>query len=93
MWRMNAAAPAGIYPMQYAFFDASGALDRAAMRRQTAAAVRNGAHGVAVLGLATKVHKLSDTERRTLLDWVLEEIGGCVPVAATGTGARVAAQV
>ena len=90
---MNAAAPAGIYPMQYAFFDASGALDRAAMRRQTAAAVRNGAHGVAVLGLATEVHKLSDTERRTLLDWVLEEVGGRVPVAATVTGASVAAQV
>ena len=36
---------AGIYPMQYAFFDRSGRLDRAAMRRQAEAAVENGAHG------------------------------------------------
>ena len=89
---MNGPAPAGIYPMQYAFFDAQGGLDRQAMRRQAEAAVANGAHGVAVLGLATEVNKLSDVERRTLLDWVLRDVGGRLPVAATVAGATAAAQ-
>jgi len=89
---MTRPAPAGIYPMQYAFFDARGTLDRQAMRRQAEAAVANGAHGVAVLGLATEVNKLSDAERRTLLDWVLHDVGGRLPVAATVAGTSVAAQ-
>ena len=33
----------GIYPILYAFFDASDRLDRAAMRRQVEACVRHGA--------------------------------------------------
>ncbi|MBM3396839.1 MAG: dihydrodipicolinate synthase family protein, partial [Betaproteobacteria bacterium] len=48
----------GIYPMQYAFYDRTGALDEALMRRQVNACVAAGAHGIAVLGLATEVNKL-----------------------------------
>jgi len=79
--------------MQYAFFDARGALDRAAMRRQAEAAVANGAHGVAILGLATEVSKLTDGERRALVDWVVEDIAGRIPVAVTVAGSSVAEQV
>ena len=66
----------GIYPMLYAYFDRAGALDRHCMRRQVDVAVAGGAHGVAVLGLATEVNKLSDAERRTLVDWVVEDLEG-----------------
>jgi 4-hydroxy-tetrahydrodipicolinate synthase len=45
--------------------------------------VRRGAHGIAVLGLATEVGKLSGGERRQLVSWVTQDVGGAVPVAVT----------
>lgn len=76
----------GIYPILYAFFDRDGRLDRAAMRRQAEACVAGGAHGVAALGLATEVGKLSPAERRQVMEWVVEDVGGRVPVAITVYG-------
>ena len=85
--------PHGIYPMLYAFFNAQGNLDRQATRRQVQAFVDNGAHGMAVLGLGTEVNKLSDSERRQLVDWVAEELGGRLPLAITVNASTVDAQV
>jgi 2-keto-3-deoxy-L-arabinonate dehydratase len=85
--------PHGIYPMLYAFFTAQGGLDRQATRRQVQAFVDNGAHGMAVLGLGTEVNKLSDTERRQLVDWVAEELAGRLPLAVTVHAPTVDAQV
>ena len=85
--------PHGIYPMLYAFFNAQGALDRRATRRQVQAFVGNGAHGMAVLGLGTEVNKLSDAERRQLVDWVAEELAGRLPLAITVNAPTVDAQV
>ncbi len=90
---MSSAQPGGILPMQYAFFGRDGKLDRAAMRRQARAALASGAHGVAVLGLATEVGKLDAGERRDVIDWVCEEVNGKVPVAVTIAGASVDEQV
>lgn len=83
-----AATPfAGVYPILYAFFGADGRrLDRDAMRRQAEACVAGGAQGVAALGLATEVAKLSPAERRQVLEWVVEDVGGRVPVAITVFG-------
>jgi 4-hydroxy-tetrahydrodipicolinate synthase len=86
-------APRGIYPMLYAFFDARGRLDRAATRRQVEAFVRNGAHGMAVLGLGTEVGKLSQAERRELVGWVAEDLAGRLPLAVTVNAPTVDAQV
>ncbi|HKB83413.1 MAG TPA: dihydrodipicolinate synthase family protein [Burkholderiales bacterium] len=85
--------PHGIYPMLYAFFDAQGGLDRHATRRQVKAFVDNGAHGVAVLGLGTEVNKLSNSERRQLVDWVAEELDGRLPLAITVNDPTVGEQV
>ena len=85
--------PHGIYPMLYAFFNARGGLDRAGTRRQVQAFVANGAHGMAVLGLGTEVNKLADAERRQLVDWVAEELGGRLPLAVTVNAPTVDAQV
>lgn len=90
---VNDIAPRGIYPMLYAFFTSQGGLDRNATRRQVSAFINNGAHGVAVLGLATEVNKLADTERRQLVEWVSEELDGRLPLAVTVNGATVRAQV
>lgn len=83
---------AGIWPMVYAFFDADGALDRAAMARQVEALVASGAHGIAVLGLASEVDKLATAERHALLEITAEALAGRLPLAVTISGPSVAAQ-
>jgi 2-keto-3-deoxy-L-arabinonate dehydratase len=85
--------PSGIYPMLYAFFAKNGALDRRAMRAQVEACVANEAHGVAVLGLATEVAKLTETERFQLVEWVAEDLSGRLPLAVTVFGDSVEKQV
>jgi 4-hydroxy-tetrahydrodipicolinate synthase len=79
--------------MLYAYFGADGGLDRAAMRRQVEACVSSRAHGVAVLGLATEVSKLSAAERRRLVEWAAEDLAGRLPLAVTVFGASVEEQV
>lgn len=81
----------GVWPILYAFFDGQEHLDRAAMRAQVDACIRGGGHGIAVLGLVTEFHKLTLAERRTVIDWVLEDVAGRVPVAVTVNEAGVAA--
>ncbi|HVY04437.1 MAG TPA: dihydrodipicolinate synthase family protein [Burkholderiales bacterium] len=85
--------PRGIYPMLYAFFTRDGGLDRQATRKQVQAFVDNGAHGMAVLGLGTEVSKLSDAERRQLVDWVAEDLAGRLPLVVTVNAPDVPGQV
>src|SRR3546814_8252619 len=63
------------------------------MRRQVDACIANGAHGIAILGLATEVNKLSTAERRMAMEWAAEDIGGRVPLAVTIAEATVPGQV
>jgi 4-hydroxy-tetrahydrodipicolinate synthase len=79
--------------MLYALFDRGGNLDRRAMRVQIEACVNSGAHGVAVLGLATEVAKLSSQERHQLAEWVAEDLNGRLPLAMTVFGNSVTEQV
>jgi 2-keto-3-deoxy-L-arabinonate dehydratase len=83
------ARPRGVFPMLYAFFDERGALDRRAFRQQVEAVVASGAHGVAVLGLMTEVGALSAAERRTLVDWAVEDVAGRAPLMATIAGSNL----
>jgi 2-keto-3-deoxy-L-arabinonate dehydratase len=90
---VEAAAFAGVYPMLYAFFDADGRLDRAAMRAQVEYCVAHGAHGIAALGLGTEVSKLAPEERRQLVAWVAEDLSGRLPLAITVFGATPEEQI
>ena len=83
----------GVYPMLYAFFDADGRLDRAAMRAQVEHCVANGAHGIAALGLGTEVSKLDPEERRLIMEWAAEDLAGRLPLAITVFGATPAEQI
>ena len=83
----------GVYPILYSFFDEQGALDRAAMRRQVEGCIANGAHGIAVMGLATEVGKLDVNERRAVIDWVGEDINGRLPYAVTVGEGSVPGQI
>ena len=73
----------GTYPMLYAFFDETGQLQREPFSRQVAAAIASGASGIAVLGLGTEVAKLGQAERRRVVEWVIGDVAGRVPVAVT----------
>lgn len=83
----------GIYPILYAFFQADGTLDRGAMRAQVEACVRGGAHGLAILGLATETNKLQTHERRQVLDWAAEDLNGRLPLAVTIAEPSVTGQI
>lgn len=83
----------GIYPILYAFFNADGSLDRDVMRMQIEACIFHGAHGIAILGLATEANKLSGTERRQLMEWAAEDIAGRVPLAVTISEPNIAEYV
>jgi 4-hydroxy-tetrahydrodipicolinate synthase len=83
----------GIYPILYACFDADGRPQREPIAAQVDAAVRHRAHGVAVLGLATETNKLDTNERRQILDWTAEAVGGRLPLAVTIAEPSVHGQV
>jgi len=82
----------GIYPMLYAFFGADNHLDREAHRKQVQACVASGAHGLAVGGLASECNKLSTAEKRTLVEWTLEDAAGRLPVSVTVSENTLAGQ-
>jgi 2-keto-3-deoxy-L-arabinonate dehydratase len=83
----------GIHAILFALFDEREQLDRAAMRRQVEICLSLGVDGMAALGLATEVAKLSLAERLALMEWVAEDVGGKLPLAFTIFGGSVAEQV
>ncbi|HVY99913.1 MAG TPA: dihydrodipicolinate synthase family protein [Dongiaceae bacterium] len=83
----------GVYPMVFALFDDKGGLAREPMRRQIKALLAAKVHGIAILGMATEVNKLSTAERRTLMEWVAEDIGGAVPLAVTVAESSIQGQI
>jgi len=88
--RRAGASFSGVHAIVYALFDADERLDRAAMRRQVQACLACGVHGMAAPGLATEVSKLSEAERRTVMDWIAEDTADHVPPGLTifGSSAR-----
>lgn len=83
----------GIHAILYAFFDRDEKLDRHAMKRQTEICIAAKVHGLAALGLATEVSKLTGDERRMVMDWLAEDNAGRLPLAFTIFGASVGEQV
>lgn len=86
-------AIAGIHAILFALFDDEERLDRERMRRQVEVCVAAGAHGIAALGLATEVAKLSERERRVVMDWTAEDVAKRLPLGFTIYGNSVAEQV
>ena len=73
----------GLYPMTLAFFDADDRVDLAAIRAEIEAVAAHRPDGIAVLGLATEVNKLSLPERHQVLECVAETLGGAMPLSVT----------
>lgn len=83
----------GIYPILYAFWNENGGLDEAAMRAQVEHCIGCGAHGIAVLGLVTEVHKMDVNERLRLVEMVGDMIARRVPYAVTVGEPSLAGQI
>jgi 4-hydroxy-tetrahydrodipicolinate synthase len=78
----------GVYPILYCYFDRAGRIDDGAMRAQIEACLQLKPHGLAVLGLATEITKLSEAEKLHLIDLTLRTVAGRAPVAVTIGGPR-----
>lgn len=83
----------GIHAVLYALFDRDERLDRVAMKRQVDLCIAAGVDGVTVLGLATEVGKLSERERRMLIDWTAEDVADRAPLSVTVAGHSALEQI
>ena len=83
----------GLYPMTLAFFDADDRVDLETMRKEIEAIAAHRPDGIAVLGLATEVNKLSLTERHQVLECVAEALDGTLPLSVTVAENSVAGQI
>lgn len=86
----------GVWPVLCTPFTRNGSVDRAAMARVARFACQAGVSGVVFPGFASEVDELTPQERVELLEIVLEEIDGALPViagASAGSVAEVIARV
>ena len=78
----------GVFPSLPTPFDRDDAIDLEAMRRVVRFAIEAGSHGLICFGLAGEVFRLTPSERLALLEVIVDETGGAVPVlACVGTEA------
>lgn len=79
----------GIFHILATPFKEDGALDTAGLPRLIESALGTGVSGLTILGIAGEAHRLTDEERRRVVEAVIKETRGRVPVAvgvsASGT--------
>lgn len=73
----------GVFPILATCFDDQGAIDYDSQARLIEFCIDSGVHGLVMLANASEGHLLSEDEKRNLLEFGLEKIGGRVPVIAT----------
>lgn len=79
----------GIIPMTYCFFNKNNSIDLKAMRDQILLIKKLGSHGIACLGLATEVNKLSFFEKKKIIELVAEVATHSLPIVVTISGNNV----
>jgi len=83
----------GIIPAVTTPFDASGAVDEAALERNVAAYLDAGVHGLVANGTMGEAGSLSAQERRAVVAAIARAAGGRVPVIAGVSAATPAAAI
>lgn len=76
----------GIFHILATPFREDGALDTAGLPRLVESALATGVAGFTILGIAGEAHRLTDEERRRVVETVVKEVRGRVPVVV-GAGA------
>ena len=82
----------GVFPVVCTTFRDDGSVDAESQRRLVRHLVDGGAHGLGLFGNASEGYTLAGDERRQLLDVILREVDGAVPVVVSSghTGTDVA---
>src|SRR3954471_14844969 len=83
----------GIFPAVTTPFDASGAVDEAALERNVAAYLDAGVHGLVANGTMGEAGSLSAQERRAVVAAIARAAGGRLPVIAGVSAATPAAAI
>jgi len=76
----------GIYPVIPTPFDAQKKIDAESLKSLVEFEIAAGAHGLALLGNLGEVHRLSDAERKLVIELVIKHAKGRIPIVC-GTGA------
>jgi 4-hydroxy-tetrahydrodipicolinate synthase len=72
----------GVFPAATTQFDAAGNVDLAATQAVLEALVRDGVHGLVLLGTVGENNSLSAAEKRAVLSAAVKRVGGRVPLLA-----------
>ena len=83
----------GVVPIPVTTFGSDGALDLAGLRSQVEFCIGHGADGILYPGVVSEFYTLTDEERRTAVETVVDAVGGQVPMAVGVTGASTEAAV
>src|SRR5260370_40059132 len=75
----------GVFHILATPFREDGALDVAGLPRLIESALATGVNGLTILGIAGEAHRLTDEERRRVVETVVKEVRGRVPVAGGGS--------
>ncbi|MGI9436033.1 MAG: dihydrodipicolinate synthase family protein [Geminicoccaceae bacterium] len=70
----------GIYVIAATPFDTDGRLDLPSLDRLIGFYIEAGVHGITILGMMGEAHKLTFDEQRQVIDQVLKQVAGEVPV-------------
>ena len=73
----------GIFPILYTFFNKNNSIDYKLMREQILLIESQGSQGIACLGLATEVNKLSFKEKTKIIELVSSTVSTKLPKAIT----------
>lgn len=83
----------GVYPMIYAYFDKNGEIFDEPIRASVNCMINHNIQGLAVLGLASEVNKLSYKNKLKLLECVCDTNQKRVPVSVTISENSVSGQI
>ena len=73
----------GIFPILYTFFNKDNSIDYNLMREQILLIESQGSQGIACLGLATEVNKLSFKEKTKIIELLCSTVSVNLPKAIT----------
>ena len=73
----------GIFPMIYCFFNKNNSIDIKAINDQIQLIKNIGSQGIATLGLATEVNKLSFQEKKTIIELMADNCHNYISTAVT----------
>lgn len=86
---MNPNRLKGIFPIIYCFFNKNNTLDKKLILEEIELIKKIGSNGIASLGLATEVNKLSFNEKKFIIELVAENCVGSIPAAVTIQGSSL----